>query len=162
MTETDVIAEIIYSEAGSTRTVNEATTQELPGYGITLDLTKYAAPCCVGMLVVRRFIQDLGLADVVAELGRDRPLFHMVFDDEPLFTLVKGAVDGDFGRITKISRPAAQLGTALARLRLPGRTQPQHPGRSCTLSPVEKSPTAGGPCSRTLRSDPHKLSPKKQ
>jgi large subunit ribosomal protein L5e len=62
-TNKDIIAQIIYSEIVGDKVMTAAYAHELPRYGVSLGLTNYAAAYCVGLLLARRHLSKLGLAD---------------------------------------------------------------------------------------------------
>lgn len=93
-----------------------ADSSELKTYGLTAGLTNYAAGYCTGLLVARRLLKQIGLADVYkANDKRDGHFFNVVddMDDEKrpfkalldvglaptttgarVFAVLKGACDG--------------------------------------------------------------------
>lgn len=62
-TNTQVICQIIYAEIDGDRTMCEANSRELARYGLKFGLKNYAAAYCTGLLLARRVLQQLGLAE---------------------------------------------------------------------------------------------------
>lgn len=62
-TNKDIIAQIVYSELTGDKVFVAAYAHELKRYGITHGLTNWAAAYCVGLLVARRALAKLDLAD---------------------------------------------------------------------------------------------------
>lgn len=115
ITNRDVIAQIIYSKLDGDVVRASAYAHELPGFGLKVGLTNYAACYCVGLLVARRMLKSLkldeaykGLEEVTGELyeveaNDDGPRPFRAFLDIGLqrastgcrlFGVLKGAVDG--------------------------------------------------------------------
>jgi len=114
-TNKDVIAQIVSSKVEGDYVFAAAYSHELPRYGITVGLTNYAAVYAVGLLLARRLLKKIGLADKyvgnTAVNGEDfnvepindgpRP-FKAALDvglrrtstGARLFAIVKGACDG--------------------------------------------------------------------
>lgn len=63
-TNKQVICQIIYSLIDGDRVLCQATSSELPRYGLKAGLKNYAAAYCTGLLVARRLLKQLGLDDV--------------------------------------------------------------------------------------------------
>lgn len=63
VTNTDVITQIIYSKIVGDVVLKAAYSHELPKYGIKLGLTNYAACYATGLLLARRVLTHLKLAD---------------------------------------------------------------------------------------------------
>lgn len=59
-----VICQIAYSLVDGDRVLCQATSNELPRYGLKVGLKNYAASYCTGLLVARRLLQKVGLDDV--------------------------------------------------------------------------------------------------
>ena len=123
ITNHKVIAQIVSAEIIGDRVLCAATSAELPRYGVKLGLTNYAAAYCTGLLVARRLLTKLGMAEMykgnekvdgevktcegekkthyVAELGEKRP-FRCYLDvglrrtttGARVFAVLKGANDG--------------------------------------------------------------------
>jgi len=62
-TNKDVICQIVYSKIVGDVTLCSAYSHELPRYGVKVGLTNYAAAYCTGLLLARRVLHNLGLAD---------------------------------------------------------------------------------------------------
>jgi len=59
-----VICQIAYSLVDGDRIMTQATSTELPRYGLKVGLKNYAAAYCTGLLAARRLLQKVGLDDV--------------------------------------------------------------------------------------------------
>jgi large subunit ribosomal protein L5e len=59
-----VICQIAYSLVDGDRILTQATSTELPRYGLKVGLKNYAASYCTGLLAARRLLQKVGLDDV--------------------------------------------------------------------------------------------------
>jgi len=62
-TNTDIVAQIIAAKITGDVTVTAAYSHELSRYGIKAGLTNYAAAYATGLLLARRHLKKLGLAD---------------------------------------------------------------------------------------------------
>jgi len=60
-TNTDVICQIAYAKISGDVVMTAAYSHELPGYGISVGLTNYAAAYATGLLLARRHLKKLGL-----------------------------------------------------------------------------------------------------
>jgi large subunit ribosomal protein L5e len=113
-TNKDIIAQIAYSKIEGDYIMASAYSHELPKYGVKVGLTNYAAAYCTGLLVARRLLTKVGLADtykgqeeadgdeyMVEEEDGPRP-FQAFLDvglartstGARVFGVLKGAVDG--------------------------------------------------------------------
>lgn len=63
-TNTKVICQIAYAMVDGDRIMCQASSTELPRYGLKVGLKNYAASYCTGLLVARRLLKKLGLDDV--------------------------------------------------------------------------------------------------
>merc|ERR1712179_877731 len=63
-TNSHVICQIAYSLIDGDRILTQASSKELPRYGLSCGLKNYAAAYCTGLLVARRLLQKLGLDDI--------------------------------------------------------------------------------------------------
>ena len=63
-TNRQVICQIVYSLIDGDRIMAQASSMELPRYGLKAGLKNYAAAYCTGLLVARRLLQKIGLDDV--------------------------------------------------------------------------------------------------
>jgi large subunit ribosomal protein L5e len=115
-TNKDIIAQIVYAKIQGDIVLTSAYAHELPEYGIKHGLTNWAAAYAVGLLVARRALTKLGLADKyegVAEPEGEFTLTEREGDDGPrpfkayldtglkrtstgsrVFAVMKGASDG--------------------------------------------------------------------
>jgi len=114
-TNKDVITQLVYSQLSGDVVVSSAYSHELPRYGITVGLTNYASTYATGLLLARRLLQKLGLAELykgTAEVKGEE--FHVKAVDEgrrpfkalldvglsrtttgsKVFAALKGAADG--------------------------------------------------------------------
>ena len=112
-----IICQIIYATIQGDRVLAQADSFELKRFGLEAGLTNYAASYCTGLLVARRLLADLGMADMykgvenvdgelfdIYEKGfeHDRRPFKAVLDvglvrtttGNRVFGALKGAVDG--------------------------------------------------------------------
>lgn len=114
-TNKDVIAQIVYAKIKGDVVLAAAYSHELPRYGVKTGLTNYAAAYATGLLVARRVLGKLNLADkyvgvtnadgnhFVVEPMDDGPRpFYVVLDvgltrtstGNRVFGAMKGAADG--------------------------------------------------------------------
>ena len=63
-TNKQVICQIAYSLIDGDRILCQASSNELPRYGLPVGLKNYAAAYCTGLLVARRLLAKVGLADI--------------------------------------------------------------------------------------------------
>jgi len=61
---TKVICQIAYAMIDGDRILCQASSSELPRYGLNVGLKNYAAAYCTGLLVARRLLQKVGLDEV--------------------------------------------------------------------------------------------------
>ncbi|KAH0788007.1 putative 60S ribosomal protein L5 [Histomonas meleagridis] len=109
ITNTKVIAQIVYAELDHDVTMAQAQSTELVKYGIKLGLANYPAAYCTGLLVARRLLKKLGLDEIFKtavnpeEEDEDaRRPFKVLLDvglrrtttGARVFGVMKGAVDG--------------------------------------------------------------------
>eukprot|EP00010_Vexillifera_abyssalis_P008314 CAMPEP_0201549606 /NCGR_PEP_ID=MMETSP0173_2-20130828/6052_1 /ASSEMBLY_ACC=CAM_ASM_000268 /TAXON_ID=218659 /ORGANISM="Vexillifera sp., Strain DIVA3 564/2" /LENGTH=291 /DNA_ID=CAMNT_0047959323 /DNA_START=59 /DNA_END=934 /DNA_ORIENTATION=- len=59
----DVICQLIYAQIQGDQVVCAAYSHELPRYGVKVGLTNYAAAYATGLLLARRHLSSIGLAD---------------------------------------------------------------------------------------------------
>jgi len=59
-----VICQVVYSEINGDKVVASAYSSELPRYGVEVGLKNYPAAYCTGLLVARRVLAKVGLADI--------------------------------------------------------------------------------------------------
>lgn len=114
-TNTDIICQIIYAKIEGDKVLVSAYAHELPRYGVKVGLTNYAAAYCTGLLLARRLLTNLGLADKYEGQtdinGEDFNVEHMGDGPRPfranldvgltrtttgnrVFAAMKGAADG--------------------------------------------------------------------
>jgi len=62
-TNKDIICQVIYSKMVGDIVVVSAYSHELKHYGLTVGLTNWAAAYCCGLLVARRMLKKVGLAE---------------------------------------------------------------------------------------------------
>jgi large subunit ribosomal protein L5e len=60
-TNSDVICQIVYAKISGDVVMTAAYSHELPGFGIPVGLTNYAASYATGLLMARRHLKKLGL-----------------------------------------------------------------------------------------------------
>jgi len=114
-TNKDVVAQIACSKIEGDHVLAAAYSHELPRYGVKVGLTNYAAGYCTGLLVARRLLTKLNLADAyqgqVQITGEEYNVEEKADGPRPfranldlglartttggkLFSVLKGAVDG--------------------------------------------------------------------
>jgi large subunit ribosomal protein L5e len=117
-TNKDIICQIAYATVKCDRILSAAYSHELPNYGVKAGLKNYAASYATGLLLARRVLTKLGLADMyegmtkpenfgkyysVEEIvGGERRPFYVILDvglnrtttGAKIFAAMKGAVDG--------------------------------------------------------------------
>jgi len=118
-TNTDVICQIAYAKLTGDVIMTAAYSHELPGYGIPVGLTNYAAAYSTGLLLARRHLKKLGLDTKYLgntkseDVGNDYTVEPLAGDNEPrpflalldvglartttgskIFGALKGALDG--------------------------------------------------------------------
>jgi len=71
ITNRDIIGQIIFARLEGDHVLAAAYSHELPHFGVKLGLTNYAAAYCVGLLLARRVLTKLNLAD--AYKGKEDP-----------------------------------------------------------------------------------------
>ncbi|GAB0495818.1 hypothetical protein MMPV_007125 [Pyropia vietnamensis] len=110
----DIVCQIVAAKLIGDEVLCAAYAHELPRYGIKLGLTNYAAAYAVGLLIARRMLSKLGLAETyvgkqevdgemyeIEQEGNRRP-FKALLDvglsstttGKKVFAVMKGAVDG--------------------------------------------------------------------
>ncbi|KAJ3306967.1 60S ribosomal protein L5 [Kappamyces sp. JEL0829] len=114
-TNKDIITQIVYSKIDGDYVLAAAYAHELPRYGINNGLTNWPAAYCTGLLLARRVLTKLGLAEKYEGCTEpDGEKFEVEYDDEGprpfkafldvglkrtttgsrIFGALKGAVDG--------------------------------------------------------------------
>lgn len=66
-----VICQVIFSELKGDKVLASAYSSELPRYGVKVGLKNYPAAYCTGLLVARRVLAKVGLADIYTGTGDD-------------------------------------------------------------------------------------------
>jgi large subunit ribosomal protein L5e len=115
LTNTDVIAQIIYAKINGDYVLSAAYAHELPAFGMPVGLTNYAAAYATGLLLARRVLTKLNLADKykgndkvngedynVQALTDGPAPFRAILDvglartttGNKIFAVMKGALDG--------------------------------------------------------------------
>jgi len=116
ITNTKIIAQIIYATLTGDRVSCAAYSNELTRYGVKLGHTNYAAGYCTGLLLARRVLKDFGLDEKYGGVTEATGEWHENVpeeDDDPnpltayldiglarsstganVFAVLKGAVDG--------------------------------------------------------------------
>jgi len=111
----NITCQVVYSTLTHDVVVASAYSKELPDFGLNFGLTNYAAAYCTGLLIARRILTKLGLADAYKGLaeasGEDylveeneegpRPFFCLLdvglkrtSTGSKVFACLKGALDG--------------------------------------------------------------------
>merc|ERR1711981_1301741 len=111
----DITCQVVYSTLTHDVVIASAYASELPSFGLKFGLTNYAAAYCTGLLIARRVLTKLGLADTYKGLAEASGEDYMVeeADDGPrpffclldvglkrtstgskVFAALKGALDG--------------------------------------------------------------------
>jgi len=123
-TNKQVICQIAYSLIDGDRILCQASSKELPRYGLKVGLKNYSAAYCTGLLVARRLLQKIGMDEIyegntevdgevvktevgkktyfVEEVDEDRRPFRALLDVGTratttgcrIFGAMKGAADG--------------------------------------------------------------------
>ncbi|RSH92699.1 60S ribosomal protein L5 [Saitozyma podzolica] len=86
ITNRQVICQIVYAKLQGDVVLTQATSKELPRYGISHGLTNWTAAYATGLLVARRALTKLGLADKyegVTEPSGELELIEPLGEDEP-------------------------------------------------------------------------------
>jgi len=115
ITNKDVIAQIIYSKIDGDIVVESAYAHELPGFGLKVGLTNYAACYATGLLLARRVLKKFKLDEAyVGQEEADGEVYNVEENEEGprpfrayldiglarattgarIFGVLKGAVDG--------------------------------------------------------------------
>jgi len=115
MTNKKVITQIVYATIKGDRTLVQATSKELEKFDVPCGYTNYPACYATGLLIARRTLDKVGLADAikgveeadaeefhVEEEDNDRRPFKVILDvgltrtlvGSRCFAVLKGAVDG--------------------------------------------------------------------
>ena len=110
-----VLAQVIYSTMTGDKVLCAADSTELKAHGLTAGLTNYSAAYCTGLLIARRLLKQVGLADMykgaekidgeyydVSKYCEDKRPFKALLDvgikrtttGSKVFGVLKGACDG--------------------------------------------------------------------
>jgi len=81
-TNRDIIAQIVSSELNGDKVFAAAYAHELKAYGVTHGLTNWAAAYCVGLLVARRALTKLGLAEAFKGVEEADGEFKLTEEEE--------------------------------------------------------------------------------
>ncbi|KAK9767587.1 60S ribosomal protein L5 [Basidiobolus ranarum] len=108
-TNTDVICQIVYAKIQGDFVLASAYSHELPKFGVKVGLTNYPAAYCTGLLVARRVLTKLGLADKYQGVEEADGTISLVeeLDDAP--RPFKAFLDVGLKRTTTGSRVFAAL-----------------------------------------------------
>jgi large subunit ribosomal protein L5e len=136
ITNKRVICQVIYATIQGDRVLTSCDSNELGRYGCPVGLTNYAACYATGLLIARRTLDKVGMADAIAGVeeanaeefhvedeDNERKPFKVIFDVGlqrtitgcRLFAILKGAVDGGLHIPHSISK-------------FPGYTEPEEKG----------------------------------
>jgi large subunit ribosomal protein L5e len=115
ITNKKIITQIIYATIQGDKVLCQASSAELPNYGVPCGLTNYAACYATGLLIARRALDIVGLADSITGVeeataeefhvedgSNERKPFKVIYDvglirtiqSSRVFGILKGAVDG--------------------------------------------------------------------
>ena len=72
-TNTKVICQIAYALVDGDRILTQASSTELPRYGLPVGLKNYAAAYATGLLCARRLLQKVGLGDFLDAYEKPYP-----------------------------------------------------------------------------------------
>nr|GMD12301.1 60S ribosomal protein L5-like [Ipomoea batatas] len=140
-TNKDIIAQIVSASIAGDMILASAYAHELPRYGLEVGLTNYAAAYCTGLLLARRLLQKLEMAeeyegnveatgeDYSVEPGESRMPFRALLDvglirtttGNRVFGALKGALDGGIDiphsdkRFAGFSKDSKQLDAEIHR-----------------------------------------------
>jgi len=112
-TNKDVIAQIIYSKITGDIVLTAAYSHELPRYGIQFGLTNYAASYSTGLLLARRHLANVGLADKYIGLTEPTGTDYNVEENKEGPRPFTALLDVGLARTTTGSRIFATLKGAL-------------------------------------------------
>merc|ERR1711865_1000206 len=91
---TRVISQIIYSTMTGDKVLCTADSRELKGMGLTAGLTNYSAHYCTGLLLARRLLKQVGLADEYKATDKIDGAIQRTTTGARIFGVLKGACDG--------------------------------------------------------------------
>merc|ERR1712157_206211 len=78
----NITCQVVYSTLTHDVVVASAYSRELPTYGLNFGLTNYAAAYCTGLLIARRVLTKLGLADAYKGLAEASGEDYLVEENE--------------------------------------------------------------------------------
>merc|ERR1712223_50923 len=82
-TNKDIVCQIAYAKIQGDIIICAAYAHELPRYGVKVGLTNYAAAYCTGLLLARRLLTKLSLADVYeGQLEVDGDEYNVESEDD--------------------------------------------------------------------------------
>merc|ERR1712159_502166 len=88
----NITCQVVYSTLTHDVVVASAYSKELPDFGLNFGLTNYAAAYCTGLLIARRILTKLGLADAYKGLAEASGEDYLVEENEegprPFFCLL--------------------------------------------------------------------------
>jgi large subunit ribosomal protein L5e len=99
-TNTNIICQIVYAKIQGDVVMAAAYSHELPKFGVNVGLTNYAAAYCTGLLVARRLLSKLGLADKYEGMVEPDGTIEMVEEIEGMPRPFKAALDIGLKRST--------------------------------------------------------------
>jgi len=112
-TNKDIVAQIVFSEIVGDKVMCAAYAHELPRYGLKVGLTNYAASYCVGLLLARRHLTKLGMADLYTGKdtvdGEDYNVFEDQERDDEAKNPFKAVLDVGLARTTTGARVFAVM-----------------------------------------------------
>ncbi|ORX66398.1 60S ribosomal protein L5 [Basidiobolus meristosporus CBS 931.73] len=108
-TNSDVICQIVYAKIQGDFVLASAYSHELPKYGVKVGLTNYSAAYCTGLLVARRVLTKLGLADKYQGVEEADGTISLVEELEDAPRPFKAFLDVGLKRTTTGSRVFAAL-----------------------------------------------------
>ncbi|PHJ22095.1 ribosomal protein rpl5 [Cystoisospora suis] len=91
LTNKRIICQVVYATTEGDRVMCSADSNELPRYGIKVGLTNYAAAYATGLLLARRLLKNVGLADAftgVAEANGEEFHIEENFDERRPFKVL--------------------------------------------------------------------------
>merc|ERR1712093_865232 len=107
-TNKDIVAQIVFSEIVGDKVMCAAYAHGLPRYGLKVGLTNYAASYCVGLLLARRHLTNLGMADLYTGKdtvdGEDYNVYEDQERDEEARNPFKAVLDVGLARTTTGAR----------------------------------------------------------
>ncbi|KAK9728603.1 60S ribosomal protein L5 [Basidiobolus ranarum] len=108
-TNSDIICQIVYAKIQGDFVLASAYAHELPKYGVKVGLTNYASAYCTGLLVARRVLTKLGLADKYQGVEEADGTVSLVEELEDAPRPFKAFLDVGLKRTTTGSRVFAAL-----------------------------------------------------